>query len=360
MAYSGVAKGESKMNVVNWTGNAAVRSITGVGFKPDIVWTKTTAYTTDWQCFNIPQGANKRLKLNESDAQATYTDALTSFETDGFNLGANADINANGNTYYGWCFKGAGTASANSDGSAANVTVSADTTAGISVVKFDIGQSATTIGHGLGVAPKVIIMKEITGSSNWITGGFGMDWNGYYLFNTNADFYNSGDANTGSGRMFKAGGTEPTTTVWHSNGSAWLSGSTQTAIAYCFAEKPGFSSFGNYKGNGGSDGAFVYTGFRPKMVICKKSSGDDAWNLYDDTRSASGGTNLNSYYIKPNESSAQGTSTSASIDIVSNGFKLRGNDGGMNGTGATYIYMAFAKSPFVANVGSNGIPTTAF
>ena len=168
-------------------GNSNTQSITGVGFQPDWSWIKNYSSTADHAVFDAVRGVTKMLNANQSEAEETVTDTLTAFDSDGFTLGTDLNqgvVNNLNETFVSWNWKAGGAGSANSDGAAANVTVSADTTAGISVVKFDIGQSATTIGHGLGVAPKVIIMKEITGSSNWITGGFGMDWNGYYLFNT--------------------------------------------------------------------------------------------------------------------------------------------------------------------------------
>ena len=334
-------------NTVLYTGNGSTQSITGVGFQPDWCWIKgrgSSAY--DHQLFDAVRGATKAIASNDSAAEATQSNSLTSFDSDGFSLGDFARTNSNSDNKVSWNWKANGAGSANSDGNASNVTVSADATRGFSIVKFDVSTSIKTIGHGLGVAPEVIVMKQINGTTGWIVGSTYTGWNKYIMFqSTNA-------ASTET-RMFYPNSNNPTSSVWETEGSAWLTPSTGTAIAYCFASKKGFSKFGSYSGNGSTDGTFVYTGFKPAFVIIKRTDGTDSWFMYDNKRSS---FNVVDDYLTVNGNGAEATSSAVNLDLLSNGFKLRNTDGGHNNSSGTYFYMAFAEEPLVS---SNNVPATA-
>jgi hypothetical protein len=337
-------------NTKLYTGNGSTNAITGVGFQPDWVWIKARGATTDHVLYDVVRGVTKNLHSNTTDVEDTQTDGLTAFGTDGFTVGADSKSNLNSGTFASWNWKAGGSSSTNNDGSVAS-TVSANTTAGISIVKWTANiSSAISVGHGLGVAPKVIIQKALGVAANWVAGGFGLSWNGYIIPSATNAFNDSGDASTGTGRFFKAGGTEPTSSVFHTNSSA-LIGSASDMIAFCFAEKKGYSKFGSYTGNGNADGAFIYTGFKPALVIVKRSSAVEDWKMFDNKRP---GYNLTNLRLKPNGSETE--ASSGGFDFTSNGFKARSTDAAENASGSTYIYMAFAEEPLVS---SNNIPCTA-
>ena len=280
---------------------------------------------------------------------------MVSFDNDGFTVGTDAySINKNNDNYASWNWKANGAGSANTDGTAANVTVSANTTAGFSIVQFDATQSRVSVGHGLGSTPDAIFMKETEGVSGWVVGGFGLDWSGYLSLQTNNAFSNDSNDSSGTGRMFTPDGYAPTSSVWSTNGSAFLSGGTKTCIAYCFKSIKGYSKFGTYFGNGNDDGTFVYTGFKPQFVMVKASSGADSWQMTDHPRDKDVSPNF--ARLLANASSTESTNTTwAKIEKFSNGFKMAGTDGVSNQSGRTFIYMAFGQSL----VGSNNVPCTA-
>jgi hypothetical protein len=208
------------------------------------------------------------------------------------------------------------------------------------------GVSGATIGHGLSTtAPKIVLIKKRNASDNWT------------MLNTNLSSLNVHLHLTTDGQisdpMFN--NTAPTTSVFTVDADGQVNGNTNTFVAYCFSEVKGYSKFGSYTGNGNADGTFVYTGFKPAWLLIKRSDGGtDNWNLYDNKRL---GYNTNYSFLIPNESNAENTTTStANLDILSNGFKIRGSTGHTNTSGGTYIYMAFAESPFV---NSNGVPNNA-
>ena len=347
MAYTTINKSTDHFNTKLYTGTGSSNSFTGVGFQPDWVWLKRRDATTDHELYDAVRGVQKEIGSNTTAAETSDPSFLTAFDSDGFTLGNHGGINNNGNTYVSWNWKANGAGSANTDGSINTTATSANTTAGFSIVKYTGTGSNATIGHGLGVAPKMIIVKNLTDARSWgvyhaslgATKGIDLDGNG--AAGTASSYWND---------------TEPTTTVF-SIGTANNTGAAQTYVAYCFAEKTGFSKFGSYTGNGNADGAFIYTGFKPAFVLIKKATGSaDSWFINDNKRSSSGGFNENSYYIRPNENATEGTSSSLAIDILSNGVKIRNTDTAYNNDNSTYIYMTFAEAPLV---GSNNIPCTA-
>ena len=302
-----------------------------------IFWIKDRSEANNHELYDAVRGLQKEFQSDLTNAEDTNTAGLTAFDSDGFTA------------RYRWSsyiiismLLGIGkqktTGSANTDGTITS-TVSANTTAGFSIVKYTGTGSAATVGHGLGVVPKFLITKALNDGRSWLTynatdgSGKGIDLNGTGASNTNSAYWNN---------------TTPTTSVVSLGGNVQTSGSYDY-IMYCFAEKQGFSKFGSYTGNGNADGTFVYTGFKPAMVIYKRSDGTEGWLIQDNRRP---GYNPMGGNLFPNVNNAE--STDARFDFLSNGFKAR--SGNQNTSGSTHIYMAFASAPLV---GSNNVPCTA-
>ena len=349
MAYTTINKSTDYFNTKLYTGNGSTQSITGVGFQPDWTWIKSrNSASYNHMLFDAVRGATKYIKSDATSAENTLTETLKSFNSDGFTVGTEADVNNNSTTYASWNWKANGAGSTNYDGSI-NSTVSANTTAGFSIVKYTgNGTAGATIGHGLGATPAVIIQKIRGSTGNWLV---------YHHKNTSApetDFLklNTTDATADEVTIFND--TAPTSSVFSVGTESTINGNGNTCIAYCFAEKKGYSKFGSYTGNGtagvdgAGDGNFIYTGFKPSMIIIKPSSTTGNWQIFDNKRP---GFN-ESDNLAPNNNAAENTSNDF-VDLVSNGFKLR--SGTYSASGVTYIYMAFGQSL----VGSNNVPCTA-
>jgi len=248
---------------------------------------------------------------------------------------------ASSNNFVSWAWKAGGTASSNTDGSITS-SVSANTTAGVSIVSFTGTGANGTVGHGLGQTPAMIIQKNLSISSAWSV--WHKSFSGsqvIYLNETGAVGTNTSSWNS----------TVPTSSVFSVGTGSYPNGSGNSLIYYVFAEKKGFSKFGTYTGNGNADGTFVYTGFKPAFVMNKKTDGTMDWHIWDNKRNS---FNVINKVVYPNLSNSEDTLTS--LDIVSNGFKIRANNSFLNASGSPYIYMAFAENPIV---GSNNIPATA-
>jgi hypothetical protein len=245
-------------------------------------------------------------------------------------LGSNAAFNANGETNVMWQWRANGSGSTNTAGSITS-TVSANTSAGFSVVTFTGNGSAATVGHGLGVAPKMYILRKLSGLDDWVVYNSNLTDSSYYLV------LNSTNAEASNSVVFNS--TAPTSTVFSVGSSRSQNG--QPYIAYCFAQIAGYSAFGKYTGNGSTDGPFVFTGFRPKYIMFKNSSGASGWPIFDSARDPS---NVANDYLNANWSDAE--YNDRSIDILSNGFKIREASSTTNASGGTIIYMAFAENPF--------------
>jgi hypothetical protein len=349
MAYSTISKPSLHFNTKLYTGNGSTQSITGVGFQPDWVWLKKRNSTADHGLYDAVRGVTKQLYSNDTAAEATNANSLTAFGTDGFSIGTSSMINGNSDTFASWNWKAGGSASSNSNGSITS-SVSASTDAGFSIVAFTgNGTSGATVGHGLSFAPKVIILKDRdTGINSWVVGHNSLGWTKYlYLNKTDAIGTTSGFWND----------TAPTSSVFTLGNNDTVNGSGGLNIAYCFAEKKGYSKFGSYTGNGNADGTFIYTGFKPAFILSKKTNASGTqWTIWDNKRSSSGGGNAIDKILHPNVANA--VNTADDTDFLSNGFKLRATASGMNNNGDSYIYMAFAEEPLVANVGAS-IPATA-
>ena len=345
MAYTTIDKPQDYFNTVLYTGNGSTQSITGVGFQPDWVWIKERNNTKNHRVFDGVRGATKLMAANNTDAEATNTDTLTSFDSDGFSLGFNNAVNDTSDTYVSWNWLAQNGTSANSDGSISS-TVSANTTAGFSVVTYTgDGASSATIGHGLGAAPAVLINKTRSLS--------GYDWNVYHqsLGPTKYMYLSSNATPATATQMWND--TAPTSSVFTVGTYDNVNKSSATYVTYCFVEKQGYSKFGIYEGNGSSDGSFVYTGFSPAWVMIKRTDAAGfSWGIYDNKRP---GFNEVDRYLMADQNLAE-QSGNNELDLVSNGFKMTSSNAGNNANGGDYIYMAFAENPFVS---STGIPATA-
>ena len=345
MAYTTINKSTDYFNTKLYSGNGGTQSITGVGHQPDFVWIKERSSTSDHSLFDAIRGTTKIIKSSTTDAEITRATSLTAFGTDGFTLGDNAGVNENSQTYASWNWKANGAGSTNYDGSI-NSTVSVNTTAGFSIVSWTGSNANATIGHGLGSVPKMIIVKNLATATSWMV---------YHATQGATKFLrlNTTDAvGTGSTPF---NDTTPTSSVFSVGANGDTNGSSQAMIAYCFAEKQGYSKFGSYTGNGNADGHFIYTGFKPAFLIVKRyDAGGYFWHMYDNKRSSSGGSNIIDDVLYPQNNHAEYSGDK--LDFVSNGIKYRSANGDINGSGGSYIYMAFAEAPLV---GSNNVPCTA-
>jgi len=348
MAYTTINKGSSYFNTVLYTGTGASLANTGVGFQPDWVWIKGRSGATDHGLYDAVRGVQKQLESNTTTAETTETTGLTAFGSDGFTVGALAQLNTSAATYVAWNWLGANTTVSNTSGTITS-TVSANTTSGFSIVSYTgNGTNGATVGHGLGVTPKMVIGRRRDGVEDFPTYHFSLT-SGYNvrLDATGAQF--NPTATTSGGISSVSSSVITTVQGTTTNGSMNANGGTY--IAYCFAEIKGYSKFGSYTGNASADGTFVYTGFKPAFVLIKPSSIVGDWYLFDNKRIGYNDFNAQLY---PNLSNAEAQDNK--IDLFSNGFKLRSTGTSVNGSGTTYIYMAFAENPFVT---SGGIPTTA-
>jgi hypothetical protein len=332
---SSITDGSEYFDTKLWAGNGTSQNIT-MDFSPDFTWIKIRSGANLHVLSDTVRGNTKYLFSDTTGVESTVTDAITSFNSDGVSLGVNNAVNASGHTFVGWNWRGSdSTAVSNTDGTITS-TVSANTTSGFSVVTYTGNATAgATVGHGLGTAPKMVIVKQRNGSSYSWTVHHDSLTSGYViaLESTSAQF----------SRPTAFNSTAPSANTFTLGTDLGTNSSGGTYVAYCFADVEGFSKFGSYTGNGSADGTFVYTGFRPAFVLIKQSSSSgNSWQLLDTSRET---TNPNDTVLFPNLSNAEGT-LNATFDFLSNGFKVRTTDGTVNTSGSTYIYMAFAENPF--------------
>ena len=347
MAYSSILKPSDYFNPNIYTGTGSSNSQTGLGFQPDWTWIKSRSNTYSNVLIDAVRGVGTTISSNSGNAAYSSPTEITSFDSDGFTLGTDAGVNNNASTFVSWNWKANGAGSANTDGSINTDATSVNTTAGFSICKWTGTGSNATIGHGLGVAPKMIIVKNVSTSDSWNVYHESIG-NGKRLFldttggeSSTSDAWNS---------------TSPTSSVFSIGTNTGTNGSGNTLIAYCFAEKVGYSKFGSYTGNGSTNGTFTYTGFKPAFVMVKYASpggGVGNWGIFDSARNPA---NIVDKGLLANTNAVEDTSDF--IDILSNGFKQRSASSNRNENGSTYVYMAFAEHPFVANV-DGGLPTTA-
>ena len=346
MAYSSITKPSDHFNTKLYTG--ANKSVTGVGFQPDWVWIKErdAGYHA---IFDAVRGVTKLISSNANSAESTASDTLTAFGADGFTLGADSSnyVGGSSTSTVSWNWLGANSTASNTDGTITS-TVSANTTAGFSIVSYTgNGTSGATVGHGLGVTPSVVWVKNRSNVDPW-TCFYSTLGNGQYIeLDSTALAQSAGVA----GRW---NNTDPNSTVITFGNDDDVNGNAENYVAYFFADKKGYSKFGSYTGNGNADGTFTYTGFKPAFVLVKQTNASgENWFICDNKREGYNGENNR---LLPDDTSAE--STDSPIDILSNGFKARQSGAAVNAGDATYIYMAFAEHPLVANV-SGGLPATA-
>tara|TARA_R100000231_G_scaffold75979_1_gene59148 strand:- start:806 stop:2203 length:1398 start_codon:yes stop_codon:yes gene_type:complete len=464
MSYTTIDDPTIYFNTKLYSGNGGTQSITGVGFQPDWVWLKDRTAANSNKLYDGVRGATKYLISDDNSAEATQSNGLTSFDSDGFTLGSYGGTNNSSNNYVSWNWLAGGTAPAitysvkvvsdsgnkyrfddfgtsavtldlqeggtytfdqsdssnsghplrfsttsngthgggseyttgvttngtpGSSGAYTRITVaasaptlyyyctqhsgmggqantnstfgssnfggsiqtnvSANTTTGFSIVSYTGTGSNATIGHGLGAIPKMYIARNITDAEQWTTYHVGLDASAPEDYHVRL---NTTDARVDEAAVWND--TAPTSSVFSVGDSGAPNGSGDSHIAYCFAEVKGFSKLGSYIGNGNGEGTFVYTGFKPAWIMIKRSShSGTSWEIRDNKRQPFPDGNAKRLFA--DDSSAESSNNEA-VEKLSNGFKIRSTGGGHNTSGNTYIYMAFAESPFV---NSNGIPTNA-
>jgi len=350
MAYTTIDDPSAYFQTALYTGNGSTQSITNDGnsdLQPDLIWAKNRNDTYDNVLGDSTRGAGLTLISNSSGAEVNEgTNGLTSFDSDGFSLGGNSGgwNFSSAKTYVAWQWKAnGGTTSSNTDGSLTS-TVQANTDAGFSIVTWTGSGSAGTIGHGLGAVPTHFIVKERNGADDWTNYSPFLDGLNYVfsLNNTYSQFTPASYINS----------TAPTSSVFSVDGSI-INQSGQTYVGYFFTDIQGYSKMGKYKGNGNTNGTFVYTGFKPAFILIKNLDATENWFLMDNKRD---GYNLTNKYILAGNTAAESTTGGyGNIDLLSNGFKLRSSYQSVNST-HEFAYLAFAENPFVT---STGIPTTA-
>jgi hypothetical protein len=330
-----------------YTGNGSSSQRTDISWanmQPDMVWIKNRTSANNHVLHDDVRGTNAALQPNLTNA----TDSPVGFGTDGFGFDGVANqlriftsdgrYNTNGNAYVTWGWKGSGAAGVTNTAGSITSTVSANTTAGFSIATFTgNGTGGATVGHGLGVAPSMVIVKKRSGAGDWAVQHISLGANASLRLNgtdatANEPWWNS---------------TAPSSTVFTLGNSNTINQSSETFVAYCFAQVAGYSAFGSYTGNGSTDGVFVYTGFRPKYWLIKRTDSADYWVTDNSVTSP---YNPATKYLLPSTSDAEGDTGSNTagqlMDVLSNGFKLRNTNSGRNASGGTYIYMAFAENPF--------------
>jgi hypothetical protein len=345
MAYTTIDDPSAHFQTALWTGTGSSQNITNDGnsdLKPDWVWIKERGQANNHKIYDSSRGTTKFLVSATTDAEGTDSNGLTAFLTDGFTLGGGGSHNANSNTYVGWQWKANGGTVANDTNGDITTSVQANQTAGFSIATYTgNGGSNQTLGHGLGAEPDFVIFKDRDSSSAWRIFVRLLGASKFLNLNTT-------DAASASTNIFPS---HSSTTIGVEQNDV-MNKSSSNHIMYSFRSIQGYSKIGSYTGNGNTDGAFVYTGFKPAWVMIKRTNSTQDWPIFDSKLRPS--NNVDNYFLYANLSNSQDTSDQ--FDIVSNGFKLRMTSNLANGSGDTYIYMAFAEHPFVS---SKGVPVTA-
>jgi hypothetical protein len=341
MAYTTINKSTDFFNTLLYTATGT-QSVTGAGFQPDMSWVKARSTTSSHYIADAVRGSTKTISTNNTNAEGTQN-LITSFDSDGVSLGSSNWSDSR--TAVIWNWKANGTGSANTDGSI-NSTVSVNATAGFSIATWTTPSSGTqfTIGHGLGQAPGMMIMKCTTQSNSWFTyhKGLGGNVNDYLVLNETT-------AEASQTNMWGANGAETNTMGLKAGTSSYTN---EPMIGYFFAEKQGYSKIGSYTGNGNADGSFIYTGFKPQFILIKNKDSGTSWCMFDTKRQP--GNDDTAQVLHPNLINAEDTGNFF-FDILSNGFKVRTTSSTVNGSGNTMIYLAIGQSL----VGDNNIPCTA-
>ena len=329
-------------NPVLYTGTGTTHAITGVGLQPDFVWQKARDSTQNHRAIDSVRGGDKQNYPDLTNAEVTDSEFITAFGADGYTMGtAGGNANDTSVDYVSWNWK-MGTTSGLTGGTITPSSYSISATAAQSVIAYTGTGVAATLPHGLGITPGLIICKRLDSADNWWVHVESLTGPQYLVLNS------TGAVATATA-VFND--TLPTSTLFSIGTDVGINASGGTYIAYCFAPVKGYSKFGTYLGNGNADGMFVNTGFRPAYVLIKKTNGTGSWWVFDNKGL---GYNPATYRLYADAGTVE--NTTAVIDFVSNGFKLRTTDGDLNGDGNTIIYAAFAEFPTVS---SNDVPGVA-
>ena len=338
MAYTPIDKPSDFFTPFIWTGDGATtNALTGVGFQPDLVWGKCRSNANENRLTDVVRGVTKEIYSDTSAAEATTANGLKAFGSDGFTVGDNTGWNGSSRTYVSWNWKAGTSVSGDTTGSGTlkTYTGSVNTDAGFSIIKYTgNGTAGHTIPHHLGAQPQVVICKRLSSSGQWVFGSMALP----SQFEQFLELDLSGAVQTSSLRW---NDTDPSSSVFTVGSTADTNDSGADIIAYSFAEKQGYSKFGSYVGNANADGAFVYTGFKPAMIITKQADATNDWNMWDNKRNTYNAVDLSLYPYLDNAED----NLSPGLDFVSNGFKIRDSRNFVGASGGTFIYMAFAESP---------------
>tara|TARA_A100001515_G_scaffold11380_1_gene8926 strand:+ start:1404 stop:2411 length:1008 start_codon:yes stop_codon:yes gene_type:complete len=334
VAYTTIDDPALFFNTVTYSGNGSARTITGVGFDPNLVWIKNRSGDFSHFLGDSIRGSNKNLNSNATAAEEDNSAKFQSVTTDGFQIGTHNGANKSGDSIVAWCWKESSSSGFDMVGYAGD------------------GVAGRNISHSLGAKPHWMLVKNRSAEVKWAV---------YHEKNTSApgtDHLQLNDTAGTSDDDSTWDDTEPTSSVFRVKSSTSTNGSSANYIAYLWTPIQGFSKFGSYTGNGtDGNGPFIFTGFKPAFFIVKKTSeSGNNWVMLDNKRSDVSNANVNDQVLYANGSGAESSSSIRSVDMVSNGIKLRGNDGDINNNNQTYIYAAFAESPFV---NSNGVPNNA-
>ena len=334
-----IPQGNKYMDATLYTGTGANLAITNTGgFQPDFVWMKRRDGADSHALYDSVRGVSLSLFSNATNAEANEPTTLTAFNSNGWSIGSEIRTNGSGRTYVGWQWKAGGTAVSNTSGTITS-SVSANTTSGFSVVIYTGTGANATVGHGLGVAPSMMIVKCRSNDDWWpvyhssLGGTKNLRLDDTTAVETISNIWNN---------------TAPTSSVFSIGTSTETGASARTYVAYCWTPIAGYSAFGSYTGNGSADGPFVYLGFRPKFLMVRRTDSTGMWIMIDTSRDP---YNLAIYKLAANSSAVEndatiGLAANNTYDLLSNGFKARTSDGYTNASAGTYIYMAFAENSF--------------
>ena len=346
MAYTTVPKSSAYFDTKLYNGSGSTQSITGLDFQPDWVWIKRRSSARGHTVFDALRGATYGVYPNLTSAQSAGATSLTAFNSDGFTLGSDDRVSGSGHTMVSWNWKGGTTSGIATNGST-QITPSSysfNQTSGFSIIQYTgIGGTPKAIAHGLGVQPKMFIIKRTNTTGSWGVLPQQISTGHLYLDGTQ----------TLQTVNPLSGGVLADTVNFSVSGSSDVNGSGSTHIAYCFADVQGFSKMGSYTGSGNASGPFCFTGMKPSFVMIKNTTASASWNITDAKRDT---FNVAGKGLFANETTAESAIAGREIDFLSNGFKIRTSGGEKNTSGNIYIYMAFAEAPLVA---SNNVPTTA-
>lgn len=341
---SSITDGSDYFAPVTYTGNGTSQDIT-MDFSPDLVWIKERSSTSSHRLYDTIRDVNNYLQSSSTDAEGTNAgNGLTVFNSDGFSVGSNTAVNQSGISHISWSWRGSdSTAVSNTDGTITS-TVSANPTSGFSVVTWTgTGTSGQSVGHGLNQFPEMVIVKKRNKAENWYVASeptYGRNYAYHAHLNTNGAWEGNNDP------YYLGGQTSSTTAINLADGTSNNGGNENgiNYVAYCWHSVDGYSKIGSYTGDGSADGPFIYTGFRPAFILWKLTSSTSSWAIWDATRATDNPINT---LLFPDASNAESSGSSAyDVDFLSNGFKWRTSNSQINGSGSTYLYMAFAENPF--------------